>query len=178
VVSGEACDDGNRVSGDGCSSACLKEALCGGAGAEHEAGGEGGGANGGAAGAFGGGNGGGSSSSEPCLPECGDGIAQAPEECDLGTVQNDGSYGGCTPDCRYASFCGDGVVDAPDEECDDEVNGVPYTSLPEAGCATGCRWPSYCGDGVIDASFGEECDDGAQNGGKRCSTYCTLKFIF
>ncbi|HSU42467.1 MAG TPA: hypothetical protein VLJ38_22950, partial [Polyangiaceae bacterium] len=59
-----------------------------------------------------------------------------------------------------------------------EVNGVPYTSLPEAGCATGCRWPSYCGDGVIDASFGEECDDGAQNGGKRCSTYCTLKFIF
>lgn len=98
-------------------------------------GGESGSANGGAAGAFGGGNEGGNSSSEACLPECGDGIAEAPEECDLGTAQNDGSYGGCTPDCRYASFCGDGVVDAPDEECDDddEFNAFPYTRLPETG---------------------------------------------
>lgn len=46
---------------------------------------------------------------------CGDGVVDVGEACDVGA--NDGSYGGCNPDCSKAPFCGDGVVN-DSETCD------------------------------------------------------------
>jgi fibro-slime domain-containing protein len=62
-----------------------------------------------------------------CVGTCGDGVVTGDEVCDDG--KNDGSYGGCTPDCKRAPYCGDGKVDAADgEECD----GTP-------GCTPACK---------------------------------------
>ncbi|MBI5495445.1 MAG: hypothetical protein HY904_10510 [Deltaproteobacteria bacterium] len=36
---------------------------------------------------------------------------------------------------------------------------------PYGGCAPGCLNGSTCGDGTVDSLFGEECDDGVNNGG-------------
>jgi cysteine-rich repeat protein len=47
---------------------------------------------------------------------CGDGIVTPDEACDDG--KNDGSYGGCNPDCSRAAACGDGHKDEG-EGCDD-----------------------------------------------------------
>jgi cysteine-rich repeat protein len=54
---------------------------------------------------------------------CGDSVVDEGEECDDGI--NDGSYGGCNPDCQgLGPHCGDGQLDGP-EVCDDGdgVNG-------------------------------------------------------
>ncbi len=59
-------------------------------------------------------------------PYCGDGILQSDkgEECDLGKAKNNGSYRGCTSDCKRASYCGDRIVDtANGEKCDDGPEG-------------------------------------------------------
>jgi len=40
------------------------------------------------------------------------------------------------------------------------------------GCAPGCRKPPYCGDGKMDGSFGEQCDDGSENGTGLCDVDC------
>lgn len=56
-------------------------------------------------------------------PICGDAMIEGDEVCDDGV--NDGSYGGCLPDCtNLGPHCGDGVEQG-DEACDDgdEVNG-------------------------------------------------------
>ncbi len=53
-----------------------------------------------------------------CKNTCGDGIVQAPEQCDNGT--NTGGYGQCAPGCIYGPRCGDGVVQPEGgEDCDD-----------------------------------------------------------
>lgn len=53
-----------------------------------------------------------------CRTSCGDGVVQAPEQCDTGT--NPGGYGQCAPGCIYGPRCGDGVVqEANGEGCDD-----------------------------------------------------------
>lgn len=93
-----------------------------------------------------------------CASICGDHIRTPDEACDDGV--NDGSYGGCTSDCRKGPRCGDGTVQSPQEECDDGTNLSPY-----GGCAPGCLNGSTCGDGTVDSLFGEECDDGVNNGG-------------
>ena len=69
---------------------------------------------------------------------------------------NDGSYGGCNPDCTFSDYCGDGVVSAT-EECD---WGADAESYGEGKCTTACRFAPYCGDGRVDVTFGEQCDDG------------------
>ncbi len=45
---------------------------------------------------------------------CGDGVVEAPETCDDGV--NDGSYGGCTPDCQHAPYCGRTRCARPENE--------------------------------------------------------------
>jgi fibro-slime domain-containing protein len=96
-----------------------------------------------------------------CVPECGDGIAVADEECDDGPNNSDTAYGGCTTECRWGPFCGDGLVNG-DEECDrGKNNGTQYG--PE-GCTFGCTLPHFCGDGRLDTDRGEQCDLGDRNG--------------
>ena len=104
------------------------------------------------------------SSLSSCQPTCGDGVATAAEECDLGTKRNTGEYGGCTADCRFAGYCGDGIVNGP-EECDDAANnGVSYGA---GGCTLGCQRSPFCGDGFVDTAYGELCD-----GSPDCPSTC------
>ncbi len=52
-------------------------------------------------------------------PYCGDGkVEPGKEDCDLGKDKNDGSYNGCTSECKFFG-CGDGVIQTEfGEECD------------------------------------------------------------
>jgi hypothetical protein len=49
-------------------------------------------------------------------------VKDGSEQCDDGTANNTGAYGGCNPDCTLAPRCGDGHVDMPYETCDDGPN--------------------------------------------------------
>lgn len=107
-----------------------------------------------------------------CMPTCGDGVATAGEECDLGTAMNTGEYGGCTAECKFGPFCGDGEVNGS-EECDlGRQNGAAVYGAD--GCTSACLRPHRCGDGIIDGGFGEECDDGDNNGVRDCDVLCHL----
>jgi fibro-slime domain-containing protein len=88
---------------------------------------------------------------------CGDGVVTAPEQCDYGAVENDGSYGGCAPGCIWAPRCGDGIKNGP-EECDDGILDNSY-----GGCSPQCKLAAHCGDGMTNAPY-EQCDDGVNNG--------------
>jgi len=93
-------------------------------------------------------------------PLCGNGIVDAPEECDDGNhINGDGCDNNCT-----VSRCGNGIV-AGTEVCDDgnNINGD--------GCDSNCTIPG-CGNGIVDA--GEECDDGNQMSGDGCDNNCTV----
>lgn len=145
LQSGEACDDGNGFSGDGCSATCEQveqDFACPAPG-------------------------------ESCVStvQCGDGEIGGAELCDDG---NEFAGDGCSPYCTLdygwscfvsgvlceASACGDGLV-AGVEECD--------FIAPTPGC-TDCRIdPGYdcdalgcalteCGNGVVER--GEQCEDG------------------
>ena len=99
--SGEQCDDGSRINGDGCSSLCQFESgfAC-----------------------FG--------RPSRCLPVCGDGISVFPEECDDGNaLDGDGCSSVCgrehtaapflsSSTSRSFAFCGNGLVEIG-EQCDD-----------------------------------------------------------
>jgi cysteine-rich repeat protein len=151
--SGEACDDGNAVSGDGCSADCTTVEP--GWKCPYPPG-------------------------LACLPICGDGILAGDEACDDGNLYNgdgcsahcliepgwDCTSGTCVPvgalDAGVdGAFCGDGVV-AGAEECDlGEQNG---RFAGRGGCSIGCTSLRFCGDGVLDVKDGEDCDLGALNG--------------
>lgn len=113
-----------------------------------------------------------STNQSSCVPDCGDGVATTGEECDNGPANDDSLYGGCTTECKFGPFCGDGVVAEGVEECDlGRDNNAQYG---QEGCTSGCLLPHFCGDGNLDGAFGEECDDGANNGQGACQTDCTL----
>jgi cysteine-rich repeat protein len=151
---GEDCDDGNQLSGDGCSSSCKVEDGFGCILTKQPD----------------------SSNLSKCTTRCGDGIVSAGEECDCGDP-NDPSvqipagcpgknantlYGGCKTNCKWGPFCGDGNSDSPDEQCDyGKDNGH---NLGQGGCTFGCMTPHYCGDGIVDTDQGEQCDMGVLNG--------------
>jgi cysteine-rich repeat protein len=189
VDRGEQCDDGNTLSGDGCSRCCLLEdpsPQCG--------------------------LGPGQPVSCYSINLCGNGILTRSEECDDGnTTSGDGCSAACRLEpgwrCRVpgkrclplcsngtcgegVSFdagidlgagqavCGDGVV-SDFEECDCGDGTVPVPDGcqgPNAddtygGCTTHCLWGPFCGDGLVNGP--EECDLGRLNGDD-CPGGCTL----
>ena len=90
-------------------------------------------------------------------PGCGDGVVQAPEECDDG-----GESPTCDADCTLAA-CGDGQVNqGAGEVCDDQ--GESPT------CDADCTLAA-CGDGQVNQSAGEVCDD--QGESPACNADCT-----
>lgn len=110
LESGEECDDGNSIGGDGCSHVCQFEGTnC---------------PDGDAAGA--------GQEGEECddnndLPgdncnrlcqnefDCGNGVVEGSEECDDGNLIDGDS---CSPTCVVIAVCGNGITEAP-ETCDD-----------------------------------------------------------
>lgn len=153
---GEQCDDGNVLSGDGCDSRCQVECdwyPCG--------------------------------LVTPPVAVCGNGILSGAEACDdKNTSSGDGCSSACVVEAGFrctrigrpcTPICGDGLI-VGTETCDDgnEVggDGCSESCLTEPGwdcSAEVCRrsdagvvGPSgYCGDGVIQGA--EECDDGSAN---------------
>ena len=126
VESGEQCDDGNQIPGDGCRANCTFE-VCGDATLDpneqcddgNQIPGDGCRAN--------------------CtLEACADGTLDPGEQCDDGNqIPGDGCRANCT-----AELCGDGIVDAG-EECDDGNN------VDGDGCSATCKV-----SGTLAVSFG------------------------
>lgn len=155
----EACDDGNRTSGDGCAANCLS--------VEH----------------------GFSCSPPgvPCHPvaHCGDGMVAASELCDDGNT-SDGD--GCSAHCKLEigfkcsgqpsvcspTVCGDGKQEGA-EACDDgnttPFDGCSSDCQAEPNCKSGAC-TSTCGDGLV---LDEQCDDGNNKDGDGCSSTCTIE---
>jgi len=154
LETGEQCDDGNTVNGDGCQADCQLP-VCGDnivdPGEQCD---DGNTVNG-------------DGCQADCqLPVCGDGILDAGEQCDDGnTINGDG----CENDCTFtpAPVCGDGIVNG-NEQCDDgnSVNGD--------GCENDCTFTPapVCGDGIVNGN--EQCDDGNTINGDGCENDCTF----
>jgi fibro-slime domain-containing protein len=128
-------------------------------------------------------------------PACGDGINQAPEQCDDGNVlPGDGCNGvcqvepnwTCPPDirqgpCTRKVICGDGII-GPGEVCDDGntldgdgCNATCTVQDPAYTCVAGqpCVRVSQCGNKRVEP--GENCDDGNTVSGDGCSSTCKLE---
>jgi fibro-slime domain-containing protein len=155
----EACDDGNRVSGDGCNEQCLVAEpgfSC-------------------------------ATPGKACqkIARCGDGVVAATEQCDDGNLTaGDGCSARCrvelgkkcdgTPSVCTDAICGNGVPEGA-EACDDG-NTVPFDGcspicLKEPNCE-GLSCVSDCGDGLV---INEQCDDGNRIDGDGCSSTCLIE---
>jgi TQXA domain-containing protein len=122
--SGELCDDGNSVDGDGCDTNCTPTRCGNGIVTAGEACDDGNAANGDGCDA------------DCSVTRCGNGIVSIGEECDDGNaVDGDACDGNCT-----VPRCGNGIVTSG-EECDDAnlVNGD--------SCDNNCTEPR-CGNGI------------------------------
>ncbi len=155
---GEICDDGNRRSGDGCSSDCLSNETCGNGYLDEAMGEEC--------------DDGNRRPDDGCDPECrlevppgcGNGRLEPGEACDDGNTRGGD---GCSADCSSDESCGNGTLDRlVGEECDDG------NTRPGDGCDPRCRReiPPDCGYGRLDP--GEVCDDGNRLSGDGCSGDC------
>ncbi|MEI8230359.1 MAG: DUF4215 domain-containing protein [Candidatus Peregrinibacteria bacterium] len=162
---GEQCDDGNAISGDGCSDSCKREttmttgnAFCG--NGRLDAGEECDDANRRDL----------DGCSANCFLErgaCGDGIVQHAlgEQCEP-TLPLDSPFYTCDTQCHFVlQFCGNGILD-PGEECDE---GLRNSDAPNATCRVHCTI-TRCGDRILDR--GEECDDGNLVNGDGCDRFC------
>lgn len=161
VDPGEFCDDGNNVSGDGCSADCQHDHVCGNGLLEPGEGCDDGNSDNYDACPDGVGG--------TCQPaRCGDGFIQSGvEACDDGNGDNtddcpdDVANGGT---CEWP-YCGDGFIRAGVEQCDDG------NTLPGDGCNDSCR-NEVCGNGMVD--YNEWCDDGNVNDNDDCRNNCVL----
>ncbi|MEI8230560.1 MAG: DUF4215 domain-containing protein [Candidatus Peregrinibacteria bacterium] len=170
----ESCDDGNTLSGDGCSATCQMEmgSRCGNGKVEPPEECDRGSQNGIQ----------GSGCTGQCTwtqvlaaDICGDGITDLGEECDLGLL-NHQVNSGCSPSCNIVSIpsdCGNGILEIY-EQCDDG------NTTPGDGCDGQCRIEpinlrptTLCGNGALDP--GEECDDTNRINGDGCSASCLLE---
>jgi cysteine-rich repeat protein len=106
-------------------------------------------------------------SASPIVPCCGNGAAEAGEDCDDGNASNNDA---CLTTCTAAS-CGDGFVRTGVEQCD---QGAANADTPNASCRTDCRL-QRCGDGILDDQRNEQCDDGGVATGDGCSPRCFLE---
>jgi len=115
--------------------------------------------------------------------QCGDGVVEGDEICDLfdfaGETCESLGFGpgplGCGADCTFdptgcspGENCGNGEIDGP-EQCDD---GEDNSDTEPDACRENCALPR-CGDGVPD--FDEGCDDGPDNSDYRkdaCRSDC------
>lgn len=153
-ATGEACDDGNLVNGDGCDGNCTVTA-CGNnvvtAGEFCDDGNvtNGDGCDDGATG--------------NCTPTgCGNGIVTAGETCDGDGAGNGGETLTCDTNCT-AVACQDGDLNATaGEECDDGAES--------ATCDTNCSL-AVCGDGTVNTTAGETCDTSGES--LTCDSNCT-----
>lgn len=189
VESGEQCDDGNLVSGDGCSAICKAES-CGDAivhsGLSEEC--DGSNLNGSACSTFGFSVGNllcngactfdksGCSNPVPA-PLCGNAAIESGEQCDDGNlVLGDG----CSATCKTES-CGDGIVQSGlSEECDgSNLNGSACStfgySAGSLSCSGGCKivktgCSAVCGNGFTETS--EQCDDSNTHNWDGCTSLC------
>jgi cysteine-rich repeat protein len=186
----EECDDGNMVSGDGCTAGCdIMPMNCGdGVLDPDEECDDGNQENG-------------DGCSWKCTLQtigCGDGKLDeaAGEVCDDG---NNVSGDWCSADCKSTESCGNGIVDAGQEEMCDDGNKLSFdgcdkycNSDEQCGtgiidwhlaescdppgidnlCLPGCK-KTKCGNGIIDSS--EKCDDGNWDNGDGCSWNCQLQ---
>jgi fibro-slime domain-containing protein len=160
----EACDDGNRDNGDGCSGNCLVVEIgytC-------------------------------DEPGSPCelVALCGDSRRVLDEGCDDGNANGaDGCASNCQLEAGYAcptpgqpcistAVCGDGFV-ALGEQCDDG-NATPADGCTECALETGyaCPLPGakcqpVCGDAIVAGN--ERCDDANVAAGDGCAPNCTLE---
>ncbi len=90
--------------------------------------------------------------------ECGNGIVEPGEQCEVGDAN-------CDANCHWELRCGDGRV-GPGEECDDGGTAAGD------GCSPKCTFETLCGDGLKEGL--EECDDGNGYNGDSCRTNCTI----
>ena len=157
---GEQCDDGNTVAGDGCSASCKTESTrpaCGDGKVDADEQCDDGNTKAG------------DGCSPTCTKEvagiCGDGTVNTGEQCDDG---NTTSGDGCSATCRTESgpVCGNGTKEGA-EQCDDG------NTKPGDGCSPTCTTeiPGVCGDGAVNGT--EECDDGNKVAGDGCESDCT-----
>jgi cysteine-rich repeat protein len=198
----EQCDDGNNISGDGCSAACQIELPpeCG--NDQVEAGEE---CDDGLANS--------DTESDACRTNCqrahcSDGVGDTGEACDDGNlIDGDGCDSnctntacgnnivtpetgeacddgntddgdGCSATCQIEIGCGDGVLDADGADdiigtADDE--GCDDGNLVSGdGCDSNCT-NTACGNTIITPGTGEECDDGNTDSGDGCSATCLFE---
>lgn len=120
-------------------------------------------------------------------PSCGDGVVEAPEECDEGSANGPGT--GCESDCSFTCLAGDptrdcsstnacvadGTCDATTHTCtagSDLPDGTPCSG---GVCESGACVPSQCGNGVLEA--GEQCDDGNLFDLDGCDSSCKYEVV-
>jgi cysteine-rich repeat protein len=160
VEPGEVCDDGNTVSGDGCSADCTSDESCGNGIVDTDVGEQC--------------DDGNNVSCDGCSADCksdetcGNGIIDKckGETCDDGNrVGGDG----CSANCQSNEKCGNGFVDTSlGEQCD--PGGNVQTAMCEADCKL-----HKCGDGILNKLAGEECDDGNNVSGDGCDDKCRIE---